>query len=127
MWDAVLWIYLINATLLITHEIDSAYWREWEMFRLPGGVNAFLVIHLPLVLIVLLGLVLVVRQQYGGLLLSLALSLAGLGAFIIHMGFIVKGRQEFRSPISLFILVATLVASLIQGGLAIRILFARSG
>ena len=63
MWDAVLWIYLINATLLITHEIDSAYWREWEMFRLPGGVNAFLVIHLPLVLIVLLGLVLVVKGK----------------------------------------------------------------
>jgi hypothetical protein len=92
MWDAVLWIYLINATLLITHEIDSAYWREWEMFRLPGGVTAFLVIHLPLVLIVLVGLVLVVRQQYVGLLFSLALSLAGLAAFVIHMGFISKGR-----------------------------------
>jgi hypothetical protein len=23
------WIYLINAILLINHEIDSAYWKEW--------------------------------------------------------------------------------------------------
>jgi hypothetical protein len=127
MWDATLWIYLINATLLITHEIDSAYWREWEMFRLPGGVNAFLVIHLPLVLIVLVGLVLVALQHYSGLIFSLALGLAGVAAFVIHMGFMAKGRREFRSLISLFILVTTLVASLVQGGLAVRMLFAASG
>lgn len=26
------WLYLANATVLITHEIDSAYWHEWELF-----------------------------------------------------------------------------------------------
>lgn len=26
------WIYLVNAVLLINHEIDSAYWQEWKLF-----------------------------------------------------------------------------------------------
>lgn len=32
------WLYLLNAAALITHEIDSAYWREWELF----GIQVFL-------------------------------------------------------------------------------------
>ncbi len=30
-------LYLANATLLVVHELDSVFWREWELFRLPGG------------------------------------------------------------------------------------------
>jgi len=30
MWQGLLWLYLANAVLLITHEIDSAYWKEWD-------------------------------------------------------------------------------------------------
>ena len=29
--------YFVNSVLLIVHEIDSAYWEEWNLFRLPGG------------------------------------------------------------------------------------------
>jgi hypothetical protein len=32
--ECALWLYLVNATLLATHEIDSALWREWEWFRI---------------------------------------------------------------------------------------------
>jgi len=31
------WIYLTNSVLLINQEIDSAYWKEWKLFGLPGG------------------------------------------------------------------------------------------
>jgi hypothetical protein len=33
---------LLNLALLITHEIDSAFWKEWNLFGLPGGVQEFL-------------------------------------------------------------------------------------
>ena len=36
MTDLLVWLYLTNAVLLINHEIDSAYWKEWELFKLPG-------------------------------------------------------------------------------------------
>ena len=32
-------LYLVNASLLVTHEIDSAYWNEWELLHLPGGIQ----------------------------------------------------------------------------------------
>jgi len=114
MWEALFWIYLINAVLLINHEIDSAYWQEWELFRLPGGVSGFLLVHFPLLFVVLYGLVLVFQQSPAGLFFSLLLSLGGLFAFGIHTYFLRKGRDEFKSPMSQFILVATLVASLLQ-------------
>ena len=40
------WIYLVNAVFLINQEMDSAYWKEWELFKMKGGVTGFLLIHL---------------------------------------------------------------------------------
>jgi len=42
------WLYLVNAILLINHEIDSAFWKEWELFKLPGGIGGFLILHFPI-------------------------------------------------------------------------------
>jgi hypothetical protein len=119
MFAALLWIYLINAVLLIDHEIDSAYWKEWELFKIPGGIAGFLTIHLFLVFFILLGIILVYQQTTGGLILSLLMSSGGIFAFSIHTFFIKKGRTEFKTPVSQFILIATLAASIIQLGLTI--------
>jgi hypothetical protein len=117
MWDALFWIYLVNSTLLITHEIDSAYWKEWELFRLPGGIAFFLILHLPLVFLLLYGTALVGTHSPGGLVLSTLTGLGGLTAFGLHITFIAKGRPEFKTPISLALLTATLGVSIVQLGL----------
>jgi hypothetical protein len=114
MLNWLLILYLINATLLIVHEIDSAYWQEWKLFRLPGGPALFLWLHLPLVLIVLLGLLLLSWGLTAGLVISGILGLAGIFAFIIHMSFIARGRHEFKTASSISVLCATLVVSLAQ-------------
>jgi hypothetical protein len=88
MYDLLFWLYLVNAVLLINHEIDSAYWKEWELFKIPGGITGFLVIHFPLLFLVLYGLILVYKQSDVGLIFSLLLSFGGLFAFGIHMFFI---------------------------------------
>ena len=62
MWEALFWIYLVNSVLLINHEIDSAYWQEWELLHLPGGITGFLLVHFPVLFANLGGLVLVCRQ-----------------------------------------------------------------
>lgn len=122
MEQIVSWLYLVNAVLLINHEIDSAYWKEWELFRLPGGAGGFLLLHFPLLFLILYGLVLVFRHTTAGLVLSLVLSLGGVFAFAIHTYFLRRGREEFRSPVSLFILWATLAVSLVQGVLTALLL-----
>ncbi|MFC1821126.1 DUF6713 family protein [Thermodesulfobacteriota bacterium] len=123
MTDILLWIYLINAILLINHEIDSAYWQEWNLFRLPGGITLFLIIHFPMLFFVLYGLILISRNAFAGLIISLLLSFSGIFAFVIHMVFIKKGRTEFKLPVSLFILFATLLVSVIQGIVTLYLLF----
>jgi hypothetical protein len=114
MPEVLLWIYLINATLIIVHEIDSAYWKEWELFKLPGKIDFFLILHVLLVFIILLGIVLLFQNLLWGLVLSLILSLGGIFAFTIHSWFISKGHTEFKTSVSQAILVATLIVSVIQ-------------
>ncbi|MGQ9465892.1 MAG: DUF6713 family protein [bacterium] len=40
--------YILNATLILLHEIESAYEKEWELFRLPGKITGFVVFHIIL-------------------------------------------------------------------------------
>ena len=114
MDEFLFWLYLTNSVLLINHEIDSAYWKEWELFKLPGGITGFLLIHFPLLLFVLYGLVLVARHAGSGLIFSLILCCGGLFAFAIHTYFLKKERDEFNTPMSQFILMAILVVSIVQ-------------
>jgi hypothetical protein len=124
MEETLFWLYLINAVLLINHEIDSAYWQEWVLFRLPGGIAGFLFIHFVLIFLILYGLVLVLQRVFAGLIFSLLLCLGGIFAFSVHIVFIKRGREEFNAPISLFILAGTLLVSLVQGVITIYLLLA---
>lgn len=122
MLEILFWIYLVNSVLLINHEIDSAYWKEWDLFKLPGGITGFLLIHFPLIFLILYGLILVFQQSCAGLIFSLVLSVAGIFAFVIHMLFIKKGRKEFKVPISLFILISILIVSITQAVISVYLL-----
>lgn len=116
------WLYLTNAILLIIHEIDSAFWKEWELFKLPGGIGGFLIMHVPLLFLILYGLVLVSQQSFLGLIISLILGAGGIFAFCIHAAFIRRGRHEFNTPISRSILTLMLVVSTIQVAVTMYIL-----
>ncbi len=107
-------LYLLNLALLATHEIDSAYWHEWEMFRLPGGIHVFLVLNFLLLLIFLFGLVHVMQRSRYAKSFSYLLAGAGLFAFTAHTAFLVLGYPQFRSPVSVGLLVAILAVSIAQ-------------
>jgi hypothetical protein len=123
MAEHLFWIYLVNAVLIVNHEIDSAYWREWELFRLQGGITGFLVVHFPILFLIFYGMIEVFKNTFVGLLFSLLLSLAGFFAFVIHIFFIRKGRREFNTPVSIFILSATLIVSVIQFVVTMKLLY----
>lgn len=122
MEEALFWIYMANAVVLLNHEIDSAYWEEWKLMNLNMGIKGFLLIHFPLIFIVLYGLVEVRAASMGGFIISLILGITGVVAFSIHMRYLKKGRQEFNTPLSKFILWATLALSLVQLSLTIYIM-----
>lgn len=114
MWKLLLWLYLLNGTLLINHEMDSAYWHEWKLFKLPGQITGFLLLHIPIFFFILAATVWVYQQTPAGLAASAILSLGGIFAFSIHTYFIKKGHPEFNTPVSQGILIATLLVSSAQ-------------
>ncbi len=129
MWETVYWLYLVNAVLIINHEIDSAYWREWNLF-MPAGkpasgndeqrfMSGFLIVHVPVLVLILMGLVEVYKASFSGLVLSLILAAGGLFAFTFHTIMMRRGRPGFNTPVSKLLLVATLAVSLAQGAVAV--------
>ncbi|MFH0926658.1 MAG: DUF6713 family protein [bacterium] len=122
MGNILAWVYFVNFVFLANHEIDAAFWKEWDLFRLPGGLNGYLLFNFLVTPLFAYGLILVFWQTTGGVIFSLIMSFTGIFTFGIHTYFIKKGRDEFNVPMSLFILRGILIVSLIQGLVAIYIL-----
>ena len=106
--NTIVIVFIINATLLILHEIESAYWKEWEILKLPGGITGFIVIHIPVLLLMLYGLVEVEKRSAAGNILSLVFGIVGLFPFVVHM-LLVKKNDRFNLPISTVLLYANAV------------------
>lgn len=116
----LLWLYLLNAAVLITHEIDSAYWHEWELFGIPGGIQAFLGLNLLLVIVILYGHQALALGRAAGFTLSWVLVAGGFFAVFIHTFFLLHGSESFLTPVSLALLAATFILSLVQAVALIR-------
>ena len=108
-------LYLLNSALLTTHEIDSAYWHEWELFHLPGGITFFLIVNFVLLWVVLYGFSQVIIGATVARWFSYGLAAAGIFAFTIHSVFLAIGHDQFRTPVSLGLLIVILLVSLSQG------------
>jgi hypothetical protein len=119
MVDAITLVYILNSTLLFVHEIDSAYWKEWELFRLPGEIAGFLVIHVPLVALILYGVLEASLRTALGYYINLIVALGGLFAFSIHSYFIKTGNPQFKTTASQTLLYSILVSSIAQLYLAL--------
>lgn len=115
------WVYFLNATILIIHEIDSAYWQEWKLIdpNDKNGINGFLILHFPMIILILLGLIQVYDNKFSGLILSLVLSAGGLFAFFFHFYHLRKGKQEFNTIVSKTLIISTFIISIFQVGLTI--------
>jgi hypothetical protein len=114
-------LYALNATLLLGHEIDSAYWREWELFHLPGGIQLFVFLHLLLLPLVLYGYREVCRRGARARVASLLLASIGMGAALLHAAFLLSGDARFTLLMSVLLLKAIFVVSLLQLIIALRL------
>jgi len=108
------WLYLVNAAILITHQIDAAYWHEWDLFGMPGGIQLNLLLNIPLVMLILFGQQCLAQGRTAGIVFSWLLVAGGVIAAGIHSYFLLQGDDAFRLPVSLGLLATTLILSLVQ-------------
>lgn len=108
------WLYLANATILITHQIDAAYWHEWDLFGIPGGIQLNLLLNIPLIILILFGQQRLAQGYADGFVFSGLLVAGGIVAVSLHSYFLLQGDDAFRLPVSLGLLIATFLLSLAQ-------------
>lgn len=107
-------VYLLNATVLLTHQIDAAYWHEWNLFGMPGGIQLFLLLNLPIVFAVLWGAWALACERPSGIVVSWIVVGGGLFAVGFHSFHLLRGDEAFALPVSVALLAATFVLSLAQ-------------
>lgn len=81
-------VYIFNATLLLLHEIESAFEREWEILGLPGKITGFLIMHIPIILLLFYGVLEVERHTMTGMVFGVVTGMLGLAPFLIHRVFV---------------------------------------
>jgi hypothetical protein len=113
-------LYLANATVLVTHQIDAAFWHEWELFGLPGGAPGYVLTNLPMMFAILWGARALALGRLGGVVMSWALVGSGAIAIVLHGWFLLQGHDAFRAPVSLGLLAATGVISALQAVALLR-------
>jgi hypothetical protein len=117
----LLFAYLVNASLLLCHEIDSAYWQEWRLFHLPGGPAGFVAMHLVVVPIILVGLVMVARGSAQSRWWSIPIGVAGAAGCIAHVTLLARGDESFSTSFSLALIVAFGLSSVTLTIIAMKI------
>ena len=110
-------LYLLNLSLLATHQVDAAYWHEWDVFGVPGGLPFFLLFNFVAVLLLAVGLASVAAHRSEARSWSLVCAGVGLVTVAIHVVFLILDSTAFWSPMSIALFFALGITSILQAAL----------
>ena len=111
-------LYILNSTLLILHEIESAYEKEWEILKLPGKITGFLLIHIPIILILFYGLTEIEKLSTAGLIIGFITGVGGIIPFLVHKVF-VKRSNKFNLLISNVLIYVNVISGVLLAYLSV--------
>ena len=77
-------VVVLNLACLIGHQINAAYWHEWEMFKLPGGIQFYNAFNFALFTILVGCLIPIIQGQKIGRYASIAIALCSEIVLPIH-------------------------------------------
>jgi hypothetical protein len=97
--EILLVLYIINACLLLLHEIESAYVKEWELLKIPGKITVFLLLHIPIILFLFFGVIEIERQTALKQAIAIIAGIGGLMPFVVHK-VLIKKVGYFDSAVS---------------------------
>jgi hypothetical protein len=107
-------LYVAQLALLTTHQADAAYWHEWDVFGVPGGLPAFLAFNVGAVALVAAGLVRVAEGAPSARRAAVLCAALGLFTVALHAVFLQLDRTAFWTPSSLAVLLSVLATSIAQ-------------
>lgn len=107
----ITFLYVVNATLLLLHEIESAYEKEWEILNLPVKITGFLLFHIPIIILLFYGLIEIDKTSTVGLIFGMVLGVGGVIPSIVHK-VIFRTPDRFNLPISNAIIYLNILSGL---------------
>ena len=110
----------LNLSLVMAHQADAAYWEEWEMFGIPGGIQVFTLFNLGAFALLLWCFVAVVQRKPSGMRASFVIAALSGVVLPIHAAFASVGFTQFHLPVSIAVIVGTFVVSIWQAVLTWR-------
>jgi len=108
---AVRRLYVADLALLATHQVDAAFWHEWDVFGVPGGLPFFLAFNLAAVALLATGLVRVASADRSAPAWAWFCAAVGFVTVGLHAVFLVLDRTAFWTLPSLAILAGILATS----------------
>ena len=100
--------YILNATLLLLHEIESAYEKEWEILKLPGKITGFIIVHIPIIFILFYGLSEIDKQTSLGLSIGIIAGIGGIIPFVVHK-IVIRKKEYFNILISNILIYSNII------------------
>lgn len=110
--DILTVFYILNASLLLLHEIESGYEKEWKILNIPGEITGFLVLHIPIIIFLFYGLLEINKQTRIGLIIGIITGICGLIPFLVHK-VLVRRKEYFNLFISNFIIFLNILTGII--------------
>ena len=103
--------YILHVTLLLLHEIESGYEKEWEILKLPGKITGFLLFHIPIIIIFFYGLYGIIQYPQIKMIVSIIIGASGFVPFLVHK-IIVRKKEHFNRPISNIIIIGNIFSGI---------------
>jgi len=104
--------YILNVTLLILHEIESSYEKEWEILKLPGKITGFILFHIPILFLFFYGLYCIMQYPQTKTVISIIMGIAGFIPFLVHKIFFNK-KEYFNKPISNILIYGNIISGIL--------------
>ena len=96
------------------------FWREWDVFGVPGGLPFFLAFNAAVVLLLAIGLAHVAQNDPSSKTFSLLCAATGGLTVAVHSVFLLMKPEAFAAPTSLCIFGAIAFISTVQAWVALR-------
>jgi hypothetical protein len=102
-------LFAVNLMLLVLHEIESAFFREWEILKLPGKITGFMLLHVPILLVLFFGLLEIDRLSVPGLVIGLVAGAGGALPLVVPK-LLAPRADAFHLPISNIVMILNVLS-----------------